>query len=320
MALTLKSQPIETPSLHRFEVCADGLGRYTIDVSLPRGYEQSDTAYPVVLTTDGNILFDIVQVQLHGGFAQQQTALPPSILVGVGYPADEGSASWYGRRNFDFHGPWDMSNPLGQTIHQIFGMLKGADGKPELEIRAGGYTRFMAFLRDELLPALAQRFRIAADGRHTLIGDSSGGHFALLALYDPTSPFRRYVCVSPSFGTADGAIQEAEAAYAAQHTDLDADVFVCCGKVEVDQSPMMAMCRFGSGVTWLAEQFAIRQWPSARVHWEVMNNEDHATIAPRAISAGLRSVHRVRPGVHDEEIRQATEALMAARRAAQSAE
>ncbi|MBK6307848.1 MAG: hypothetical protein IPF47_19820 [Gemmatimonadetes bacterium] len=90
--------------------------------------------------------------------------------------------------------------------------------------------------------------------------------------------------------------------------------------MEVDQSPMMAMCRFGSRVTWLAEQFAIRQWPSARVHWEVMNNEDHATIAPRAISAGLRSVHRVRPGVHDEEIRQATEALMAARRAAQSAE
>ena len=88
MALTLNAQPIETPSVHRFEVCADGLGRYTIDVSLPRGYEQSDTAYPVVLTTDGNILFDIVQVQLHGGFAQQQTALPPSILVGVGYLDD----------------------------------------------------------------------------------------------------------------------------------------------------------------------------------------------------------------------------------------
>jgi len=80
----------------------------------------------------------------------------------------------------------------------------------------------------------------------------------------------------------------------------------------VTQLPVTALCRFGSGVTWVAEQFAIRQWPSARVHWEIMNNEDHASIAARAIAAGLRSVHRVRPGVHDEEVlRQSAEMMKA---------
>jgi uncharacterized protein len=170
-----------------------------------------------------------------------------------------------------------------------------------------------------LLPSLATRYRIDQDARHTLIGDSSGGHFVLRALYDPTSPFRRYVAISPSVGCAPGTVQQAEAAYAATHDDLDVDLFVCCGKVEVDQSSMMAFCRFGSGVTWIAEQFAIRGWPNAKVQWEIMNNEDHVSIAPRAIAAGLRSVFRVRPGVHDAEIAREMAARLAAMRAGQAA-
>jgi hypothetical protein len=74
---------------------------------------------------------------------------------------------------------------------------------------------------------------------------------------------------------------------------------------------MMALCQFGSGVTWVAQQFAIRQWPSARVEWEIMNNEDHSSIMPRAVAAGLRSVFRVRPGVHDAELKAATAAARA---------
>lgn len=65
----------------------------------------------------------------------------------------------------------------------------------------------------------------------------------------------------------------------------------------------MGMLRFGSGVAWVAEQFAIRQWPSARIDWEIMSHEDHASIQLRAVAAGLRSVHRQRPGIHDAEIR-----------------
>ena len=296
----------------RFDVTADGLGRYTIDVSLPRGHDQPGARFPVILATDGNLLFDMVQVAMHGGFAVAGGMLPQAIVVGVGYPADEGMAGFYSRRNYDFHGPWDMTDPLGQRLHAIFNMIKGAEGKPEMKMGAGGYDRFMGFLRDELLPSLAARYPIDVNARHTLVGDSSGGHFALRALYDPKSPFRRYVCISPGFGSGAGAIQKAEAEYAASHSDLDADLFICCGRVEIDQSPDTAMCRFGSGVTWIAEQFAIRQWPSARIDWEIMNHEDHASISLRAVAAGLRSVHHLRPGVHDAEIRQAQLAMMQA--------
>jgi hypothetical protein len=310
--IDLEPQPATTTNHHQFEVTAEGLGRYSIDVSLPAGYQSSGRKYPVVLAVDGNLLFDIVEVTMHGRFASMGSALPQSIVVGVGYPADEGMAAFYSRRNYDFHGDWAMTDPLGKILHVYFEMMKKAEGKPEMTMRAGGYPRFMGFLRDELLPALARRYPVDQAGRHTLIGDSSGGHFVLRVLYDAASPFKRYVCISPGFGSAENGIQQAEADYAAAHSDLDADLFICCGRVEIDQDPTRALCRFGSGVTWVAEQFAIRQWPSARIQWEIMNNEDHASIAPRAIAAGLRSVHRLRPGVHDAELRAAAAAALEA--------
>src|SRR5215471_13940208 len=314
MAIEFEPHPAPSHRHDQFDVVADGLGRYTIDVSLPSGYDREGARFPVVLVVDGNLLFDVARVALHGGFASVGGMLPSTIIVGVGYPTDEGMASFYARRNYDFHGPWEMTDPLGQQLQGIFKMMKTAEGKPDMEMRAGGYERFMGFLRDELLSSLAARYPIDLSGRHTLIGDSSGGHFALRALYDPTSPFKRYVIISPSFGSAEGAIQKAEADYAATHDDLDADVFICCGRVEIDQEPINAMCRFGSAVTWSAEQFAIRRWPSARIDWEIMNNEDHGSIQLRAIAAGLRSVYRLRPGLDESEIKKTQAAILEAMR------
>ena len=164
-----------TSNLQQIDVTAKGLGRYTIDIALPKGHERGDAKYPVILVTDGNILFDMVQVVGHGRF-QEGNLLPPSILVGVGYPADEGLASWYGRRNHDFHGEWDMTDPLGRLLHTYFDMMRAAEQKPDLVMTAGGYPRFMAFLRDELLPRLASDYPVDTAARHTLVGHSSGGH------------------------------------------------------------------------------------------------------------------------------------------------
>lgn len=312
MTLAFGPRPYQSVNHDQFDVTADGLGRYTVDISLPPGHATSGKTYPVILAVDGNLLFDVVQTVAHGRFAAVGSLLPPSIIVGVGYPADEGFASFYARRNSDFHDDWEMTDPLGRALHAIFNGLKTAEGKPHLTMTAGGYPRFMAFLRDQLLPSLARRYPIDLAGRHTLIGDSSGGHFALRALFDPSSPFRRYVAISPGFGAGEDGIQRAAEAYAASHPDFDVDVFVCCGTVEVDVDSVAALCRFGTGVMWTAEWFGARQWPSARCQWEVMNHEDHTSIAPRAVATGLRSVHSLRPGVHAKELRAATAALQAA--------
>lgn len=300
MRLDIHPQPAVRRKHDCFDVEAAGLGRYTIDVSLPAHVPDGERL-PVILAVDGNLLFDFVQAVMHGNFATVSGMLPPAVVVGVGYPASEGFASFYGRRNFDFLEHWDMCDPMGQQMHAIFDMLKRADGRPDLTLRTGGYQRFMGFLRDELLPALAAHYPIDTRGPHTLVGASSGGSFTLRALFDPSSPFSRYVAISPSLAVGGGLVR-AEAEYAASCGQLTADVFACAGAVEIDESRENAVCRFGSAVIWLAEQFAVRQWSGARLHWEIMNNEDHVSIAPRAIAAGLRSVLRLRPGVHRAEI------------------
>jgi hypothetical protein len=258
--------------------------------------------------TDANYLFDIARYTMHGGLSRVATLFPPSLVVGVGYPADEGDASYYARRNYDFHGPWDMTDKIGQLIQSVFEDWKNAEGNAALQMRAGGYERFLAFLREGLLPGLASCYPVDRAARHTIIGCSSGGHFVQRALFDPKSPFKRYVCISPSFAAASGEIEKAEAEYAAAHSDLDADVYICSGRASLNHE-VYAISREASGVVWTAEQFAIRKWPSARIDWEIMDFEDHATNMQRAVSAGLRSVHRIRPGRDDEEVRKRLAAI-----------
>lgn len=298
-----------TPEWDQFEVVAEGLGRYTIDVSLPAN-APPDARLPIILVVDGKYHFDLVRTLVHGRYAGLGSLLPPSIVVGVGYPADEGLASNIARRSYDFHDPWDMTDALGAGQKVALERLKLVEGRPSVELRAGGYGRFMAFLRDELLPRLAEGYPVDRTVRHTLVGHSSGGHFAVRAVFDPESPFSRYVAISPG-GGAEGAIQRAITEYAATHQDLTADVFMCAGSAEIGGT-YGAMTRFASDMARTAELCALKQWPSLRLSWEIMDKEDHGSIVARGFAAGLRFVHRVRPGVHDEEIGKAQAAMVEA--------
>jgi predicted alpha/beta superfamily hydrolase len=288
------------PAPHdQFEMVAEGHGRYVIDVSLP-AKTQAGAKLPVVLVLDGNTHFDVVQAIVNGLQAEVMSGLglgfmPPSIVVGVGYPRSEGFLKTLVRRGFDFHDPWDMEDTLGRLQRETIKAMAKARGEPELEMRAGGYEGFMAFLRDDLLPALAEHYPVDLKARHTLIGHSSGGLFTLRALFDPKSAFSRYVSISAGGGEL-GAIERAEAAYAQTHTDLLADVFVCAGSAEIE-GIQGATTRFASIMARTAELFTLRQWPSGRLVWEIMNNEDHNSIMPRSVAAALRSVHGTRPGV-----------------------
>src|SRR5580698_3303853 len=138
----------------QFEVVADVHGRYVIDVSLPAKIEPG-LKLPVVLVVDGNYFFDTVQVAVNGRFAEETASLgrhfmPASIVVGVGYPKSEGTLSTVIRRHYDFYDPWDMEDAPGRLVSNTFKAYAASEGLPELEVRAGGYEGFMAFLRDEL--------------------------------------------------------------------------------------------------------------------------------------------------------------------------
>ncbi|MBV8933274.1 MAG: alpha/beta hydrolase [Kutzneria sp.] len=285
MTLQLTASP-PSPRRVAFEVNAEGLGRYDIQISLPDGYADSEERYPAMYVLDGNMFFDTVHALVNGTGGQLGSLMPRCVVVGVGYPADEGAASFYARRNHNFYGPWDMADQVGQVLHTVFDQLKDAEARSDLAISAGGAPRFMEFLRDELQPALAERFRIDEAARHMLIGNSSGGHFVLRAMFDPNSPFRRYVAISPAFGCARGSIEQLESAYAAHYDDLDAEVFLCAGSRETDNAAH-ALARAASGVCWLREQFSIRGYPRARIAAEIMPGEHHGLLTARALGRAL---------------------------------
>lgn len=196
--------------------------------------------------------------------------LPPAMVVGISYPAEEGFSGFYGRRNLDFFGPWDMQDEGGRKIQEVYDQLVVGEGGEPRPIPVGGASRFMEFLRDELLPALAAELPVDIEGRHVLMGASSAGHFVLRAIYDPRSPFRGYVCVSPALAGDPGAIERLEAEYAAGHDDLDAAVYLCAGTGELGVLAHEGLHPFHVGERGLAQaqcaRSAQREFP--QVHAE----------------------------------------------------
>jgi len=69
MTLDINPTPFEAVFHDQFEVHDEGLGTYTIDVSLP-GNTGPDDRFPVILVLDGNLFFDIAQSVVHGGMAR----------------------------------------------------------------------------------------------------------------------------------------------------------------------------------------------------------------------------------------------------------
>ncbi|MGO4258864.1 alpha/beta hydrolase [Marmoricola sp. RAF53] len=299
-------EPVEAPTWQRarFEVEAENQGQYQIDVSLPFDYLTSDDEYPVVVVLDGNYRFEAVHGIVNGlGPLALNLMVPAAIVVGVGYPESDGQASWYARRNHDFFGPWDMTDAAGRLVTQVFNAMTAAEGRSDLTLTSGGADRFLSFLGEELIPALARRYRVDRDrgARHTLVGESSGGHFVLHALYHPNSPFHRYLAVSPAFGIPPGAIVRREGEFAAERDDHDVEVYLAAAGTAMTSGPH-ALGHEVSGVAWVREQFAIRAWPSARIHAELLDGEQHGLAFARAAEAGLRFLLEAnRKRVYDDE-------------------
>jgi predicted alpha/beta superfamily hydrolase len=61
----------------------------------------------------------------------------------------------------------------------------------------GGADRYLAFLKEELLPAINKKYRTDAD-RSTLVGGSLGGLFTIHAFLNTPTLFKSYVALDPS--------------------------------------------------------------------------------------------------------------------------
>ena len=172
-----------TVSHDAFTVQSAALGEpRLVNVHVPRAYRASRAPLPVLYMPDGGMDEDFPHVV---GTVDSLIALGrvrPVIVVGV--PNTQ--------RRRDLTGP--------TRVH--------ADSA--IAPRVGGSAAFRRFLRDELIPEIARRYRVTAE--RGIVGESLAGLFVVETFLDEPSLFTHFVAFDPSLWWNAGALVDSAGA------------------------------------------------------------------------------------------------------------
>lgn len=151
--------------------------RRVINVHLPPGYDGlPGRRYPVVYMPDGGMIEDFPHVANTIDSLMARGAIAPVILVGI-----ENT-----ERRRDMTGPTTVKSDSA------------------IAPRVGGSAAFRSFLRDELLPEIARRYRATED--RTIVGESLAGLFIVETFLLEPMLFRRSIALSPSLWWNGGSL------------------------------------------------------------------------------------------------------------------
>jgi predicted alpha/beta superfamily hydrolase len=140
-----------------------------INVYTPPGYDvAADARYPVMYMPDGGVGEDFPHVTNDIDTAIRAGEMRPVIVVGI-----ENT-----ERRRDMTGPTDVE----------------ADRK--IAPHVSGSTNFRAFIRDELMPKIGQRFH--GNGQTAIVGESLAGLFVIETFFREPELFNTYIALSPS--------------------------------------------------------------------------------------------------------------------------
>ena len=234
---------------------ANGIG-YKLYVALPHGYAESKERYPVVYLLDADYSFLIAR-NIADHLAERDH-LRNLILVGIAY---EGPLQYRLNRTRDYTPTFSPTGGYG----------------PEVQKVSGGGPKFRAFLRDELIPFIDKTYRTLPDDR-CLVGHSYGGLFGAWNLLTAPGLFQRYIIVSPSLWYDSRMMFKLNAG-----ADPAARVYLAVGGSEGNAERDM--------VTDL-QAFAkkLQAYKGVRLESDVLADETHNSVFPRALSNGLRFV------------------------------
>ena len=221
---------------------------YQVKIRLPEEYEKTTTLYPVLYLLDGDHAFamatDIVQYLIYG------THVPDLLIVSPAY--DSKKLPQQGGKN-----------------------MRNRDLKPfptaQTDMPPGG-VQYLEFFQKELIPFIETNYRVVSNDR-TLWGYSSGGMFALYALFHKPTLFQRYIVV-------DGFDQEftnMEEMFAAQHTDLPIRLFISAPPSETESKALF-------------DRLRRRNYTNFRSEFAQLNDLGHFAIPAEGLTKGLVSV------------------------------
>ncbi|HJT44461.1 MAG TPA: alpha/beta hydrolase-fold protein [Rhizomicrobium sp.] len=237
---------------------------YQVFVGLPASYEKEpNRRYPVLFVTDAGYGFPVIrEISRRLNFERPQ--VEEFILVGLSYAKGEDGMQSR-RRDYTPTPNGPRGAPAG-TVH-------------------GRGLAYQAYLRDRVMPFIAQRYR--TDPRRALfLGHSYGGLLGAQILFTDPGMFSGYILGSPSFWYDKRHIFSMEALYAARHRDLPAKVYMYVGAYE---SPRFNRINEMVGDNREFEgRLKKRKYPNLVLKSEVLNDEDHVSVAPRGFTHGLK--------------------------------
>jgi len=264
----IELESTEVRTLHSDIVGQD----YELSFSLPHSYSASDTSYPVIYLLDPYNVFSMVK-NLTDVFTGNYTIIPEVIIVGIGY----GGSGKVARLNWVLGRVRDYTPVRNIETEERYKKLIAAAGLSKVDLETGGAPLFLDFIRDELFPYVETNYRIDTNKR-MLSGYSAGGLFGLYALFHDPGLFQKYFIGSPSTMYNDGITYEYEENYASAHSDLEAEVFMSAGALEIPLAKNMEK---------MTEILLSRNYPGLVLETAIFENENHVTCYPAALSRGL---------------------------------
>lgn len=282
-AFDIAAAPNDSPATitrsRQFDLTSKNGRTYRILVAEPIRPAPADGC-PVVYVLDANAMFGTVVEA-----SRLQKNLAPAIIVGIGYPT-EGILD-PDRRYLEYT---PVTPP--ERLHQ-------SPNEPQVKPNGtGGQDEFLAFIEDELKPAIESQYNIN-QRRQTIFGHSLGGRFVLHALFAKPGSFQTYLASSPSIWWGENSVLEQERAFAAaaaSPADSPAiSVFITAAELEQKFAPtttperaaFLTRARMVDNAKEMADRLTKLPDRHLTVEFREFLGENHGSVIPVAINRGL---------------------------------
>jgi hypothetical protein len=280
----LQSRPVPNRGVESFTFQSPSTGvRFSLNVGLPPDYKAGDgKKYPALIVTDGDFVFG----KVYEAASTLEGVITPLFIISIGTSLAEGEEEHTRRRIYEFSPPgWDRKDKFGQAVEEYCKKFKSPEGRC-----TGGSEKFLTAIATEMIPLLAAKFPIDT-AQLGLFGLSAGGFFTSWAIFQPNTPFNKYIISSPAMAYGRGEIFRQEAAYAKTHKDLPVGIYFASGVLEAADPMLEGTGEIVSGMSRLAGVLASRQYPGLKVTIEFHPGMGHMDVMGTSVVRGLRTLY-----------------------------
>lgn len=265
---TFAQAPFTLPEteIHSIDDAQNGID-YELYLKVPKECRARAAGCPVVYLLDAEYSFALAaNITEH---LADRNRIPNLIVVAIAY-RDKTDWGYRFNRSRDYTPVFDPDDGYGERY----------------QAESGGAPAFLDILKTRIVPYVEANFPAASRPR-TLVGHSYGGLFSIYALLRDRALFENIIAVSPSLWYHDGWIFDYEARRVADNAGLRNRVYMSVGSFEEqpgnNRKMVSDLAAFGT---------RLAAWPDERIEYriEVLDGETHASVFPRALSTGLRTL------------------------------